>query len=111
MSRTMLYHAKEFPMGKVFDTETNRPDPHISTAPFGSVDSPAKLHITEGELIDAIVRKELASKIPERAELEKEFEKKTGGETPHFAAKDETLVKTLDAPHVRPTLRLKKAKK
>lgn len=97
MARTMLYHRKDFPLGKVFDTETNKPDPHISTAPFGCVDSPSKLHMTQDDLIDSIVRKELASQSADRAELEGEFTKKTG-DVAHFAAKDETLVKVLDAP-------------
>lgn len=65
------------------------------------MDSPAKLHITQDELIDAIVRKELASKTSDRGELDKEYEKKTG-DSPHFAAKDETLVKTLDTPGIQP---------
>jgi hypothetical protein len=100
LTRTVIYHAKLFPLGRVYDTETNKPDPHISTAPWGWVDSPAKLAITEDEMIEVMVKKELASKIPERNELEKEYEKKTG-DTPHFAAKDETLVKVLDTPNVK----------
>lgn len=97
----MLYHRTDFPMGKVFDTETNKQDPHISTAPFGSVDSPDKLHITQDQLIDSIVKLELAKHTPERRELEGEFAKKTGETEVHFAAKDETLVKVLDTPAVK----------
>lgn len=100
MARTMLYHRKEFPLGKVFDTETNKPDPHISTAPFGCVDTPAKLYMTQDDLIDSVVRKELANQSKERAELEGEFTKKTG-DVAHFAAKDDTLVKVLDTPGVK----------
>lgn len=100
MARTMLYHRKEFPMGRVFDTEPNKADPHVSTAPFGCVDSPAKLHMTQDDVIDAIVRKELASQSAERTELEGEFTAKTG-DVAHFAAKDETLVKVLDTPGVK----------
>lgn len=98
--RTMLYHKTEFPMGKVFDTETNKEDPHISTAPWGCVDSPAKFSMTQDELIEQVVRKELASHGSDRNELEKEYEKATG-DAPHFAAKEATLVNTLDDPKAR----------
>lgn len=98
--RTMLYHRVFFPMGKVFDSETNKPDPHLSKAPYGSVDTPAKLHLTQDDLIAATVKLELAKQSSDRSKLEKEFEKKTG-DTAHFAAKEETLVKVLDTPRVK----------
>lgn len=97
MARVMLYHRTEFPMGKVFDTETNKKDPHISQAPWGYVESPDQLHMTRDDLIAAIVKNELKSQNAERNELDKEFQKKTG-DVPHFAAKEETLVKVLDTP-------------
>lgn len=97
MARTMLYHRTEFPLGRVFDTETNKPDPYIGTAPFGSVDSPAKLNMTQDDLIEAIVRKEFAAQSQDRPKIDKEYEKATG-DTPHFAAKEGTLIKTLDDP-------------
>ena len=98
--RTMLYH-REYPMGKVFDSEPNRPDPHISTAAFGSVDSPAKIHMTQDQLIEAVVKQELAKQSSDRVLIDREYEKKTG-DVAHFAAKDETLVKTLDTPGIQP---------
>lgn len=107
MARVMLYHREQFPMGKVFDTETNKKDPHISTAPWGHVDSPDKLHMTRDDLIAAIVKNELKNQSADRAELDKEYEKKTG-EMPHFAAKEETLVKVLDSPIKRGPGRPKK---
>lgn len=97
--RTMLYH-REFPMGKVFDTETGKRDPHISTAPLGSVDCPSKVAMTQDELIEQVVKAELAKQSGDRSELEREYEKKTG-DVAHFAAKDETLVKTLDTPGIQ----------
>jgi len=90
----MMYH-KEFPQGKVFDTEKRRADPHISTAPFGSVDSPAKVHVTQDQLIEAVVREELKKQASDRDKLDREFTKKTGAKA-HFAAKEETLIKVLD---------------
>lgn len=101
MARVMLYHRTEFPMGKVFDTETNKKDPHISLAPWGHVDSPDKLHLTQDDLIAAVVKNELKTQSSDRAELDREFEKKTG-DTAHFAAKEETLVKVLDTPGIQP---------
>lgn len=99
MARTMLYH-REFPLGRVFDTETNKPDPHVSKAPFGSVDSPDKVAMTQDELIEQVVKAELAKQSSDRSLIEKEYEKATG-DTPHFAAKDTTLVNTLDDPKAR----------
>lgn len=98
--RTMMYHRVFFPMGKVFDTETNKPDPYLDTAPYGTVDSPDKLHMTQDDLIEQTVKAELAKQPSDRSKLEKEFEKKTG-DTAHFAAKEETLVKVLDTPRVK----------
>ena len=67
------------------------------------MDSPAKLNITQDELIEQVVKAELANQPIDRQELEGEFKKKTGiTEDPHFAAKDATLVKTLDDPKVKP---------
>ena len=43
---------------------------------------------------------ELAKQPKDRGELEREYEKATG-DRPHFAAKEETLVKTLDDPKAR----------
>jgi hypothetical protein len=53
--------------------------------------------MTQDELIERVVKDELAKHSSDRNLIEKEFEKKTG-ETPHFAAKEKTLVKVLDEP-------------
>lgn len=99
MARTMFYHRTEFPLGKIFDTETNKPDPYVDTAPWGTVDHPDKLSLSQDDLIEVMVKKELATHNTERSELEREFQKKTGTtDAIHFAAKEKTLVKTLDEP-------------
>lgn len=92
--RTMMYH-KLFPEGKVFDTEKGRDDPYIKDAPFGSVDEPVKLRITQDELIEAVVREELKKQGADRDKLDREFRKKTGA-APNYAMKSETLIKVLD---------------
>lgn len=91
---TWRYH-KNYPLGKLFDTEgIQHPKPESELN--GWFDTPAKLHITQDQLIDAIVRKELASQDTHRSELEGEVKKKTGAKKLHFATKDSTLVKILD---------------
>lgn len=94
---TFRYH-KDFPQGKKFDTE-GRQFPVPPSELNGWFDTPAKLHITQDQLIAAVVKQELAKQGSDRTELDREFEKKTG-EVPHFAAKEETLVKVLDTPGV-----------
>jgi len=98
--RTMLY-SRQFPLGKVFDTEPNKADPHISRAPSDAVDNPDKLLLTTDDIVNAAVDAELARQTAERDELEDEFKKKTGATHIHFAAKDETLIKTLDTPLIK----------
>lgn len=92
--RTMLY-SREFPQGKVYDTEKGMPDPHVSTAPSDAVDSPAKLQLTSDQIVEAAVKAELAKQVRERPELEAEYEKKFG-RRPSNLWKDETLIKKLD---------------
>lgn len=92
---TFRYH-KDFPQGKKFDTE-GKQFPPVPSELNGWFDTPAKLHITQDEMIAAVVKQELASQSSDRAEIDREYTKKTG-DVAHFAAKDETLVKVLDAP-------------
>jgi hypothetical protein len=87
-------YSKEFPEGKVFDTE-GREAPRPPSELNGWFDTPAKLHITQDELIEAVVKRELASQSSDRTEIEKAVKRKTGKKT-HFAAKDETLIKIVD---------------
>ncbi len=90
---TWRYH-RDFPLGKIFDTE-GRQYPLVPSELNGWFDTPDKLHITQDQLIETIVKQELASQASDRGKLEKEVKKKTGKEF-HFAAKEKTLVKILD---------------
>ena len=99
--RTFRY-SRQFPLGKIYDTEPGKADPHISTAPADAVDNPGKLLLTTDDIVEAAVKQELARQTPDRAELEAEFGKKTGESHVHFAAKDSTLIKVLDTPGIQP---------
>ena len=83
------YYHKEFPDGKLFDD--SNPPSQLN----GWFDTPAKLHITQDQLIEALVRKELATQTRDRGQLEREYKEKTG-RRPHSLAKDETLIKVID---------------
>ena len=91
--RTYRY-SKEHPEGVVFDT-TGRTAPLPPSELNGWFDTPAKLHITPDELIEAVVKKELAKQSSDRPEIESAVKRKTGKRA-HFAAKDETLIKVVD---------------
>lgn len=105
--RTFMY-SKEFPEGKIFDTE-GREAPYPPTELQGWFDCRSKIHVTQDQLIDAIVRRELSKQSSDRIEMEHEFEKKTGAK-PSSMAKDETLVRVLDEPLARPILHAKRRK-
>ena len=94
MARTFRY-SKEWPEGKIFDTE-GKEAPFPPSELNGWFDSPAKVHVTQDQLIDALVRRELASQPSDRNKLELEVKKKTKGEKFHFAAKEKTLINILD---------------
>jgi hypothetical protein len=96
--RTFRY-SKEFPEGKVFDT-TGETAPYPPTELSGWFDCRSKIHVTQDQLIDAVVRRELSKQDPHRIELEREFKAKTGA-TPAATAKDSTLIKVLDEPLAR----------
>ncbi len=98
MARTFRY-SRECPEGRIFDTE-GKVAPIPPSELSGWFDTPTKVHITQDELIEQVVKAELAKQSSDRAEIEKEYKKATG-DTPHFAAKDDTLVKTLDDPKAR----------
>ena len=83
------YYSKEFPDGKLFD------DSNAPSQLNGWFDTPAKIHITQDELIGALVMKELATQDRDRGELEREYKIKTG-RRPHSLAKDATLIKVID---------------
>lgn len=85
-------YSKQAPMGVIFDTDgPDFPPSELN----GWFDSPDKIHITQEQLIDAVVKAELAKQPAERTELEAEFKDKTGAR-PHFAANGHTLTAVLD---------------
>lgn len=91
--------SKECPQGRLFDTE-GREHPYPPSELNGWFDCRSKIHVTQDQLIDAVVRAELATQSSDRPELEREFRAKTGA-TPAATAKSETLVKVLDQPLAR----------
>ena len=104
MSRIFLYHRKH-PMGVIFDTLPGQKDPQIPDGfkALGWTEDRADVQMTRDELIDAVVREELARQAKEnssRDALEAEYRDKTG-DIPHFAAKDKTLISVLDDSHAR----------
>lgn len=89
-------YSKEYPEGKLFDTEGREhpfPPPEVN----GWFDCRSKIHTTRDELIEAVVRRELANQGSDRIELEAEFTKKTGA-VPHALSQEKTLIKVLDSP-------------
>lgn len=91
--RTFRYH-RDHPEGVVFDTtgETAPPPPPEINGWF---DCRSKLHITQDQLIEALVKNELAKQSSDRPEIEKEFTRKTG-QRAHYGAKDKSLIKVVD---------------
>ena len=87
-------YSKTCPEGRIFDT-TGREHPHPPSELSGWFDCRSKIHLTQDQLIDAVVRAELAKQGSDRTELEREFERKTG-DKPHVMAQEKTLVKVLD---------------
>jgi hypothetical protein len=98
MSRIFLYRKAD-PEGVIFDTEPGRPDPEIphNFKMLGWTENRGDLLMTQDEVIEAVVKNELARQKADKGKLEREFKRKTGAD-PHFAAKEETLVKVLDSP-------------
>ena len=89
--RTFRY-SKQCPEGHIFDTDgPDYPPSELN----GWFDSPSKIHITQDQLIEAVVRAELAKQPAERVQLEAEFKDKTGA-IPHALASEKTLVGVLD---------------
>lgn len=99
-------YSKEFPEGKLFDTE-GRQHPYPPSELSGWFDCRSKIHVTQDQLIEAIVRRELAAQPSDRLQLEAEFKDKTGA-VPHAHASEKTLVKVLDDSHSRERPRKRK---
>ena len=94
MSLTFRYH-KDFPLGKIFDTEGIEA-PKVPHESHGWVDTPAKLVVTEDDVIAAVVKQELAKQHEfDRPLMEKEHKKKYG-HFPRATMSDEELVRALD---------------
>ena len=110
--RTFLY-SRQHPMGVIFSTDGS--DPGCPRMPegwkaLGWTEDRADVQMTRDELIDAVVREELARQAKEnssRDALEAEYKDKTG-DVPHFASKDKTLISVLDDSHARERKRPKK---
>ena len=56
--------------------------------------------MTTDQMIEAVVKAELARQPLDKNKLEKEYTDKTG-DIPHFAAKPETLISVLDDSHAK----------
>jgi hypothetical protein len=97
MSGTWRYH-KDFPEGKIFDTEDGQQHPKVPHPSLGWVDSPAKLVMTQDDVIAAIVKQELAKQNTfDRPLMEAEHKKKYG-HFPRSTMSDAELVRALDQP-------------
>lgn len=102
MSRTFLYR-RDHPMGVIFSTDGSDPGhPRIPEGwqALGWTEDRGDVRMTTDELIEAVVREELAKQKPDRDLLEAEYRDKTG-DVPHFAANEKTLVSVLDDSHAR----------
>ncbi len=98
--RTFRY-SKSCPEGQIFDTE-GREAPFPPSELNGWFDSPAKLHITQDQLIDAVVRAELAKQSSDRPAAERELVKKTrmeggGNVRPSSLVPDRKIIAALDS--------------
>jgi hypothetical protein len=92
--KTWRYH-KDFPEGKIFDSEGIE-FPKIPHESLGWVDTPAKLVMTQDDVIAAIVKQELAKQNTfDRPLMEAEHKKKYG-HFPRSTMSDEELVRALD---------------
>lgn len=99
--RTFRYR-RDHPMGVIFSTDGS--DPGHERLPdgwkaLGWSDTPVG-GMTRDELIEAVVREELAKQSKDKGRLEAEYERKTG-DRPHFAAKEKTLISVLDDSHAK----------
>lgn len=94
--RTTLY-SRQYPDGKIFDTEPHRPDPLIPSnfKSLGWTEHREELKMTQEQLIDVIVRRELARQPSDRILLEKEVFKKSG-QRARATAPESQLIAVLD---------------
>lgn len=97
MSLTWRYH-KDFPLGKIFDTEDGGEYPKVPHVSLGWVDTPAKLVVTQDDVIAAIVKQELAKQHQFDRPLMEQEHKKKYGHFPRSTMSDDELVRALDQP-------------
>ena len=92
----MLY-SRQCPEGKVFDTEPYRDDPLIpdNYRAKGWTEHREELRMTQEQLIDAIVKQELAKQSSDRLLMEKEVFKMTGQRT-RATVPDSKVIAILD---------------
>lgn len=101
-------YRRDHPMGVIFSTDGSDPgEPRLPDGWYalGWREEPVG-SFTRDELIEAVVREELAKQPKDKERLEAEYTKKTG-EIPHFAAKEKTLVSVLDDNRARERKRQK----
>ena len=95
--RTFRY-SREHPEGKIFDTEPHRDDPYPPPTPAqGWYDNPGvpEMRMTTDQVIEAVVKAELAKQDSNRLGLEREVLKKTGYRA-RTTAPDKKLTDLLD---------------
>lgn len=92
--RTFRY-SLQCPQGMIFDTEKGMPDPLVPPDGTGWYDHP--IGVTQDQLIEAVVKQELARQSSERHKLDKEHVKKFGFE-PRAVEPDKHVEKALDDP-------------
>lgn len=89
--RTWRYH-RDFPEGRIFDTEPGKPDPLVPHKSLGWVENRGDLQMTTDQVVEAAVKQELAKQDSNRIGLEKEFKKMTG-EQPSSLISDKAMTR------------------
>lgn len=99
--RTFRY-SKQHPQGVIFDTDPGMPDPHLPAhwRSLGWVEHASEVNITQEQMIEAVVKAELAKQSSDRPALEKELEKKTGEKASSLIS-DEAATRAYNAPSPR----------
>lgn len=98
--KTWRYH-KDYPLGKVFNTEPYQPEPLVPPRSSGWVEDRAELQMTTDQFIESIVKEELAKQSSDRILAEKELRKKTRMEQgidrrPSSLVPDKKIIDALD---------------
>ena len=93
-------YSKTCPEGRLFDTEgiqAERPPSRLN----GWFECRSEIHLTQDQLIDAVVRQELAKQSSDRPAAERELVKKTrmeggGNKRPSALVPDSKIIAALD---------------